>query len=84
MQTKFRAFPNYERSRDIIMIGDDEHPFLGHVYAWPELSYWPVHDSRDRLVAHVRREAGGLYGPKAAEAESIKWAARVLQERAAA
>lgn len=78
---RFRARPDYQRSRDIIIIGDDAHPFLGCVYAWPGESYWAVRDSNDKTVAYVRHELGGLYGPKAAEAESIQWAARVLQER---
>ena len=77
-----RAYPDYQRSRDIIVIGDDAHGFLGCVYAWPGESFWSVRDDRDREVAFVRRELGGLYGPKAAEAESIKWAAVALQERA--
>jgi hypothetical protein len=80
----FRAWPDYGHSREHIVISrSGDSAYLGYVQAWAGSLYWPVHDMTDRVVAYVRRELGGLYGPNAMQAESIKWAANVLLERAA-
>lgn len=83
MNTAFRAWPDYGKSREHIVISDQlSCAYLGYVQAWTGSSYWPVHDAKDTVVAYVRRELGGLYADKATESESIKWAAGVLLDRA--
>lgn len=79
----FRAWQDHGHSREHIVISASDAAYLGFVQAWTGSNYWPVHDSSGAVVAYVRRELGGLYAPKAAEAESIKWAAGVLMDRAA-
>lgn len=79
----WRAWPDYGRSREHIVISARPScAYLGYVQAWAGSSYWPVHDSSDRVVAYVRRELGGLYADKATEAESIQWAANLLMDQA--
>lgn len=81
----FRAWPDYEKCREHIVISASPScAYLGYVQAWTGSSYWPVHDSRDNVVAYVRRELGGLYFDEAGKAESIQWAARVLMDRTVA
>lgn len=82
-QEAFRAWPDYQRSREHIVISrSDDSAYLGYVQAWAGSLYWPVHDAKDIVVAYVRRELGGLYAPKAGEATSIRWAANLLLARA--
>jgi hypothetical protein len=79
----WRAWADLQSSREKIVISErGTGAFLGTVDAWAGYAYWPVRDRTGQLVAHVRRELGGLYHPKADEAVSIQWAGRVLHDRA--
>lgn len=76
----FRAFPDYQSSREHIIIGTGDGHYLGTVYAWVGSLYWPVRDVSGKLVAHVRRQVGGLYAPEAAKSPAIQLAAQILMD----